>query len=732
MDKKKIDRVTRYVQNKELAVFKELSDIQDELEKANTTLADVDFASLEQLKGDKGDQGEQGVQGERGPIGAQGERGPAGLDGRDGKDGRDGADGRDGRDGKDGTVEDISPDDIRDKLESLKKEGRLSAEAIKGLPTIDEIVAEIKKGKKLDVVDLKNGSSLLYPNKKVQDQRWHGAGVTKIIAGTGISIEWTSSIEGLGDVTINSTGGGGGATGPTGPTGPASNVTGPTGPAGYSGADGATGATGFTGPAGFSGSDGATGSTGYTGPEGYSGADGATGATGYTGPAGYSGADGATGSTGYTGPIGVGSTGSTGYTGPEGTASATGATGYTGFTGPSITGATGYTGVAGPTGAGGALGYYGSFYDTEATQTAASTTVAYPVRINSTDINNGVYISNDPDGNPTLINFQHDGVYNVQYSLQLTNADSQIQNLNIWLRKNDTGTSGDLAYTNSQYAVVSKHGDINGQAIASINYVLDLKAGDYLQLMWQAESTSVYIESIPAGTTPTTPVAPGVILTAQQVMYTQVGPTGATGYTGPRGETGYTGPSITGATGYTGAASTVTGPTGYTGSAGSNGATGPTGYTGTAGTNGATGSTGYTGPAGAGSTGYTGYTGGAGGAGATGYTGYTGSLNRVITTYSPAAGATQTLDLSLGNIFHITMPAGNITIALSNATTGQNWMVRILQDAVGSRTVTWFSTIRWAGGAAPTLTTTASKADTFGFETTGSGTYDGFIIGQGM
>lgn len=98
-------------------------------------------------------------------------------------------------------------------------------------------------------------------------------------------------------------------------------------------------------------------------------------------------------------------------------------------------------------------------------------------------------------------------------------------------------------------------------------------------------------------------------------------------------------------------------------------------------------------------------------------------------TYSPSASGTATLDLSLSNSHFITMPAGNITIALSNDTFNQIFIISILQDAVGSRTVTWFSTIRWAGGSAPVLTTTASKRDTLGFIRTGTGTYDGFIVG---
>jgi hypothetical protein len=91
-------------------------------------------------------------------------------------------------------------------------------------------------------------------------------------------------------------------------------------------------------------------------------------------------------------------------------------------------------------------------------------------------------------------------------------------------------------------------------------------------------------------------------------------------------------------------------------------------------------------------------------------------------------GATVTFDLSLRGIHTVTL-GGNRTLAISNATVGQTFILRLSQDATGSRTVTWFSTIKWAGGSAPTLTTTASKADTFGFIVTSAGNYDGYIIG---
>jgi len=93
--------------------------------------------------------------------------------------------------------------------------------------------------------------------------------------------------------------------------------------------------------------------------------------------------------------------------------------------------------------------------------------------------------------------------------------------------------------------------------------------------------------------------------------------------------------------------------------------------------------------------------------------------------------STVTFDLDVGNIHTVTL-GGNRTLAISNEDAGQCFIIRLVQDATGSRTVTWFSTIKWAGGSAPTLTTTASKWDVLGFICTAADTYDGFVIGQNL
>jgi len=94
-------------------------------------------------------------------------------------------------------------------------------------------------------------------------------------------------------------------------------------------------------------------------------------------------------------------------------------------------------------------------------------------------------------------------------------------------------------------------------------------------------------------------------------------------------------------------------------------------------------------------------------------------------------GATVTFDLNESNLHEVTL-GGDRTLAISNETVGQRFIVKLIQDGTGSRTVTWFSTIKWPGGLVPTLTETGGKADYFSFVVTGTDTYDGFVIGYNL
>ena len=48
----------------------------------------------------------------------------------------------------------------------------------------------------------------------------------------------------------------------------------------------------------------------------------------------------------------------------------------------------------------------------------------------------------------------------------------------------------------------------------------------------------------------------------------------------------------------------------------------------------------------------------------------------------------------------------------------------IEQDGTGSRTGSWNAVFKWAGGTAPTLTTTASAKDIFVFRSDGTNMYE--------
>lgn len=95
-------------------------------------------------------------------------------------------------------------------------------------------------------------------------------------------------------------------------------------------------------------------------------------------------------------------------------------------------------------------------------------------------------------------------------------------------------------------------------------------------------------------------------------------------------------------------------------------------------------------------------------------------------------GSTININASLSNKHRVTLGGAGRNLVLQNAVVGQVILIRLQQDASGSRSVNWFSGIAWSGGNPPTLTTTAGKADVIGIVVTSASTYDGFIVGQNV
>ena len=137
-------------------------------------------------------------------------------------------------------------------------------------------------------------------------------------------------------------------------------------------------------------------------------------------------------------------------------------------------------------------------------QTAASTTVAYAITFNSTDINQSVEVANN-----SRIVVLYSGIYNLQFSIQFVNTDTQIHDVDVWAAINGTN----VANSNSRFSVPNRHGGVDGHLIAALNLFLTMQAGDYVELYWHTTNTAVSVEYLSSGSSPTRPATPSVIAT---------------------------------------------------------------------------------------------------------------------------------------------------------------------------------------------------------------------------
>ena len=160
-----------------------------------------------------------------------------------------------------------------------------------------------------------------------------------------------------------------------------------------------------------------------------------------------------------------------------------------------------------------AFGYYGAFSDTT-TQTAASTTTAYKMTLNTTDEAWGVSI-----GTPTSkIVVANPGTYNLQWSGQFQNTDNSDHDVSVWLRKgNDGGESVDIVGSTGYISIPASHGQVSGHTVVGWNWVLTLAADDFIEIMWSVDSTAVTIQSYAAQTNPTRPSTASLVVTMTQV-----------------------------------------------------------------------------------------------------------------------------------------------------------------------------------------------------------------------
>jgi len=88
-----------------------------------------------------------------------------------------------------------------------------------------------------------------------------------------------------------------------------------------------------------------------------------------------------------------------------------------------------------------------------------------------------------------------------------------------------------------------------------------------------------------------------------------------------------------------------------------------------------------------------------------------------------------TIDLANGSVQILTL-TGNCTYTFPTPVAGKSFILVQKQDVTGSRTVTWPASVDWPGATAPTLTSTASKADKFVFTAIDGSNWLGSVAGQ--
>jgi len=145
---------------------------------------------------------------------------------------------------------------------------------------------------------------------------------------------------------------------------------------------------------------------------------------------------------------------------------------------------------------------YGSFYDTT-TQVATVINTAKAITFNTTDLSNGVYL-----GSPTSrVYVDTEGVYNFDTSFQLDKTAGGTGVFDFWFRLNGV----DVADSASRIRVQGN----NAEVFSSLNYFFDLKANDYVELMFAVTDLTIEITAFPAAAPH--PGIPSIILTVNNI-----------------------------------------------------------------------------------------------------------------------------------------------------------------------------------------------------------------------
>jgi hypothetical protein len=147
--------------------------------------------------------------------------------------------------------------------------------------------------------------------------------------------------------------------------------------------------------------------------------------------------------------------------------------------------------------------YYGEFAATT-NQLVAVIDTAYAVTFNTTNISNGVVIGTPASRIVVPVSGLYRGLLNIQFS----STNSSIKNIWCWYRKNGTDVPNSARISTSDVN--------NGYLTISHDCTVSMEAGDYIEVMYAADSTNIYLHNVAA--TAFAPVAPAVTFSFVQLQ----------------------------------------------------------------------------------------------------------------------------------------------------------------------------------------------------------------------
>ena len=149
---------------------------------------------------------------------------------------------------------------------------------------------------------------------------------------------------------------------------------------------------------------------------------------------------------------------------------------------------------------------YGAFSDT--TDQTAMANTATVMTFNTTDFANGVSVVSN-----SKLTVAQAGIYNLQFSAQFDNADTQEQDVYIWLRQDASGAGTDIPGSTGYVGIPSSHGGLSGHSIVGWNYFIKLNANDFVEIWWSTPDVLVTIQAYDAGVSPTKPSTASIVAT---------------------------------------------------------------------------------------------------------------------------------------------------------------------------------------------------------------------------